>query len=60
LLKSGDGPSCPRHAGELWWLWDEQDPSVHLSGFDPAVCFAGVLKRQDVGVKVDEALTDGF
>jgi len=42
------------------WLWDEQDPSVHLSGFDPAVRFAGVLERQDVGVKVDEAFTDGF
>src|SRR4030088_635411 len=42
------------------WLWDEQDPSVHLSGFDPAVRFAGVLERQDVGVKVDEAFTHGF
>jgi hypothetical protein len=40
--------------------WDEQDPSVHLSGFDPAVRFGGLCERQDLGMKVDEAFADGF
>ena len=40
--------------------WHEQDPSVHLSGFDLAVRFGGFFERQDVGMKVDEACVDGF
>ena len=40
--------------------WGEQDPSVHLSGFDPSVCLGGLFKREDVGMKVDEARADGL
>jgi len=39
--------------------WNEQDPPVHLAGFDPAVRFGGLFERQGIGVNVDEALADG-
>jgi hypothetical protein len=53
--KTGD-----RHCAGSFSSWHEQDPSVHLSGFDLAVRLGGFFEREDVGMKVDEACGDGF